>query len=917
MRRNDLERPITADVDPLAQIIDDHMEYLSGHRPGPPSLDALDDEERAEARELIELLEANWGSEVPGVPPPDDDPILRHLRTAGRPSRARSKQPDTVRLVPPRRLAYRERLAATLREQLHSGQHVVLTGSAGVGKSEFVLSYLSRFERDYHHDRIWCLPAGDPATLRHDYASLAGSRQLGLSGVSTEFGAVTAVREWLERNHDWLLVFDGAACSADLDRYLPMGGTGHVLITSRNDSGWSPAVTVEVGPWSSDEPLWFLRHIGLADELATERLAAAVGDLPTGLEQALAYMYDTQTPWQTFLERWERQADSVQVMRALDRLHAADRDTELVRRSDARDRLESERRMAAAWSVSLEYLWSNLRGAENLLAIGAFLGAGDIDAAVFREAADELPENLREIVEVDRSLHSALAVLSRYFLASDHVMTMDRLVQALVRESLGPEDERRWAAVAVRLMRRAFPAHGDDLDAWPACARLLPHATAAADHAESLGVELAAAGWLLDKIAVYQQEQANFHEARALFERALRLREIALGPRHPEIATTLDGLGLTLRHLGDLGAARVQFERSLAIRESTLGPCHPAVAPTLDGLGLTLRDSGDADGAKLRFERALEITEATFGPDHAHVATALNGLGLALRAMGQLEAAKQLFERALAIRMATYGNDHVHVATVRNNLGLVQQDLGNLAEAKALLEEALEVRKAAYGPDHPKLATVENNLGLLLYQLGDLFGAKRCLERALMIAEAAYNLDHPCVTAILDGLGVVLRDLGDWGEVKACFQQVLGFAQGAYGQEPLKVANIVENLGDALRDPRWEDKVATWTLMATDLPSWKRSELARLLCNLDPMLPDVHELADVAPIFGRVLLSVAQPGSYRRGMRRVHWPERPGLGGVDGTIRVEQLADQHRSDCFGPRAEIQQAILESGAAAVG
>jgi Tetratricopeptide repeat/Domain of unknown function (DUF4062) len=60
-----------------------------------------------------------------------------------------------------------------------------------------------------------------------------------------------------------------------------------------------------------------------------------------------------------------------------------------------------------------------------------------------------------------------------------------------------------------------------------------------------------------------------------LFERALAIRERALGPDHPHTAASLNDLALLLRDQGDPAAARPLFERALAIRERVQGPDHP------------------------------------------------------------------------------------------------------------------------------------------------------------------------------------------------------------------------------------------------------------------------------------------------------------------------------------------------------
>ena len=52
-------------------------------------------------------------------------------------------------------------------------------------------------------------------------------------------------------------------------------------------------------------------------------------------------------------------------------------------------------------------------------------------------------------------------------------------------------------------------------------------------------------------------------EARALYERALRGREKALGPEHPDTVNTVKNLAALLEDLGEIAEARVLYERAM------------------------------------------------------------------------------------------------------------------------------------------------------------------------------------------------------------------------------------------------------------------------------------------------------------------------------------------------------------------
>jgi tetratricopeptide (TPR) repeat protein len=75
-------------------------------------------------------------------------------------------------------------------------------------------------------------------------------------------------------------------------------------------------------------------------------------------------------------------------------------------------------------------------------------------------------------------------------------------------------------------------------------------------------------------------------------------------------AASLHSLGMLLRAGHAYAEARPLLERALAIREKALGSDHPDVAKSLDGLASLLEAEGSLDRARPYFERTLALTEA-------------------------------------------------------------------------------------------------------------------------------------------------------------------------------------------------------------------------------------------------------------------------------------------------------------------
>ena len=372
-----------------------------------------------------------------------------------------------------------------------------------------------------------------------------------------------------------------------------------------------------------------------------------------------------------------------------------------------------EHTVATTWSLALERVNQEAPGAGELLKVCAYLAPDDMPLALFREAKVNLPGSFKATVADDLAWNRAVAALRRYSLleVGEEALSVHRLVQQVVQDRLTGEDRKKWAGVAVRLVNAAFPGEVQSrVENWSICARLLPHALAAAGHGETLNAAPAAAGRLFNQTGMYLMTRAEFAEAKKAVGRALAIAETAYGPNHPTVAIRVNNLGGVLRDLGDLAGAKAHFERALAIGEATLGPNHPKVAIRVNNLGLVLKDLGELAGAKACFERSLAIDEAAYGPNHPKVAIRVNNLGSVLQDLGDLAAAKAHFERALTIDEAAYGPDHPTVARDTNNLGSVLKDLGDLAGARACYERAFAIFKHFLGDDHPHTQLVRRNL---------------------------------------------------------------------------------------------------------------------------------------------------------------------------------------------------------------
>jgi len=100
------------------------------------------------------------------------------------------------------------------------------------------------------------------------------------------------------------------------------------------------------------------------------------------------------------------------------------------------------------------------------------------------------------------------------------------------------------------------------------------------------------------------------------------------GREAPEVAQSLDALGLAQQNLSYLDEARSCYRAIVRLRRGLFGEVHPSVAASLNRQADLLRRERRLDDADALFRSALRMLETTLGPDAPETAEVLCNLGL-------------------------------------------------------------------------------------------------------------------------------------------------------------------------------------------------------------------------------------------------------------------------------------------------
>jgi tetratricopeptide (TPR) repeat protein/transcriptional regulator with XRE-family HTH domain len=722
---------------------------------------------------------------------PDERERLEATARVRRPSPAlpvesqpRPRPPEPRAAIPPDPTAHfvgREAELAEVRQLLQRAGRVAIHGLGGVGKSQLALHYLHTRRLDYPDGAFW-LRADHETSLVGDLASLAWRLRLPEREEPSQERQVEAVLWWLRQHTRWLLVLDDLEPSGveALRRWLPPGLPGHLLLTSRTPI-WPARLGLEPLPVEVARR-FLVQRTGQVDPMGAAAVTEALGGLPLALEQAAAYLQACGRDLAGYAE----------LLR-----------THLVQLMEDGKPEGYPQPVATTWQLSFQRVEEECPAAAALLRLCAFLAPDDIPVGVLMAGAGALPEELGALLGDGVELDRAVAALGRYslLLRQGDGVQVHRLVQAVIRESLPADQWESWLAAAIRLLRSGFPQEPQDQpELWPLCARLLAHVQVVEHLAGDGTVEPRALGWLLDRIGLYLWARGEFEPASRFHQRALAIREQALGPGHPDTAESLNDLGGVLWAQGDLGAARSLVECALEIRQRTMGLGHPDTAESLNHLAILLQAQGELARARPLAERALAIREEALGASHPDTAESLNDLASLLRDQGESALARPYLERALTVREQVLGREHPDTATTLNNLAMVLRDQGELAAARPLIERALAIGEKVLGTDHPSTAITLNQLGLVLRRQGELAASRSVSERALAICERVLGPDHPLTANSTHNLAAVLHDQGELAAARSLQERAVAAYARTLGQEHAYSARSLHRLAILLRD---------------------------------------------------------------------------------------------------------------------
>jgi tetratricopeptide (TPR) repeat protein len=668
-----------------------------------------------------------------------------------------------------------------------------LCGLGGVGKTQTALEYAYRYREAYHFV-LW-VRAASRDTIITDFVALAEVLHLPERHERDQRRIVDAVKWWLVHHTGWLLIFDNVDDLEVFSDFLPTGDDGHILLTTQAQALGTIAHAIEVEKMDMEEgTLLLLRRAKLVEPDASLTLAQAIvvtmDGLPLALDQVGAYIEETACGLTHYWSLYQK------------------RKADLLKRRGKGPSLYPYT-VATTWSLSFQRVEEKNPAAADLLRLCAFLSPDAIPEEILIADTRVLGPVLAPVAADAFLLDQAIEALRAYSLVrrdpKEKTLSIHRLVQAVLQDTLEEAGCRRWAERAVLAAHAGF-LHTEP-DFWPQCERLLPHALLATQYIEQYLIIGEKAGHLLNQTASYLLVRARYAQAEPLFQQARQVWEQCLGPKCLQVATALHGLANLYQEQDQFAQAESLYLQALRIQEQHLGPEHPDVAFSLNGLAVLYYQHAKYAQAESLYLRALQVCEQHLGTEQHAVSPPLNGLANLYQLQGKYAQAEQLYLRALQVCEQHLGPEHPDVAFQLNGLATLYREQGKYAQAEPLFERALRIQEQRYGPEHPIVAYPLNWLANLYREQGEYAQAEPLYLRALQIREQHFGSRHRLVARSLKDLADLYRERGEYAQAEPLYLRALQIREQQMESEHPETAEALYGLAQ-LREMQGDSEEA-------------------------------------------------------------------------------------------------------------
>ena len=693
--------------------------------------------------------------------------------------------------------------ADAVRETLGPASHLdkanrhrvyVIYGLGGAGKTQFCLRYAEDNKSRYWG--VFWIDASSEENAENSYSSI-GQR---VGKGATFSGGM----HWLSQcPKPWLLVIDNADDpDMDVSRYFPIGGSGHIMITTRNPGAeiYATAGHLRFSGMDPEDALNLLLKTAFPrDESPSpksggrrtaQKITSELGYLALAIANAGTSIRRNIYTLEMYLRHY---LGHRRVMITSKSISTAD-----------------QANIITTWEIPFQRIVNrktlDCRDAVDLIHMSAFMHFEAIPEAILQRSWNDIDTKRQSQKSVDMAelslnwnegahfrLRTALSILYNHSII-DHdskrgVVSLHPVIQRWAKDRLSQADQKRWLNVAIAVLAKCISplmeASGQRLRR-----SLLPHIEACLRELKDLhgevspdtlerAAEIARFAWvfaengLWKRARLYQSDVVDFltkkcgrfHHHTIQAQRSLAEFNFNLFDLAPCIITQR---GLLITHW---------FLRPSFPDWMSWPPWKPEHIPycvTLSDLTLSLWFAGKLELSKKVGERAVKGLTKRLGPDDPLTLTAMFNLARTCHHLREQHTSRTLLVEVLRKRKRYFGLDHPDTLMTRNELGMsfcVSREF--LPVAERLVSNVLAARKRILGEEHAYTLWSMNDLARVYTTRQRPHEAIAILDKAAPVVQRTLGEAHPGMTMTKANLAQAYVHTEQWGSAETILKELL------------------------------------------------------------------------------------------------------------------------------------------------
>jgi tetratricopeptide (TPR) repeat protein len=620
--------------------------------------------------------------------------------------------------------------------------------------------------------------------------------------------SATSALQWISKRANWLIVYDSAdGHYSVVEKFLPPGSGGNVLITSRNPGLKRVTLdknSLEVIDITNEEGISLLLKSAMLDGrsdytmIVAGKLVSELGGIPLAIDQAGGYILSCGCSMDYYLKLYTKHRD------------------QLMSNPEFKGTTGYDTNTYGTWEIAMQKIQNMAakdigeqglaaHSAIRLFRMFAFLDHANIPQELFKNAAENYIErNIEEEAMAGLPLSVKLLNHETLFLNEEGVWDIIQFLSgiqvllsfSLIKNSIqcicwcmhgaGVDYQKQILQISITESELLSCSIGDDygIDNYIFCRSLVPHIRSSSLYATELKLQgMTFYDDEYERFSLVFSRVGDWNEREKLLVVQVNQRKTKLGSDHTQTLYSMGKLALTYLNQGRWDKAEKLQIEVMNATQAKLGSDHPDTLTSRRDLAWTYQNQGRWDEAeKLQIE-VMNATQAKLGSDHPDSLTSRKDLAWSYQRQGRWDEAEKLQIDVMNARQAMLGSDHPHTLTSRRDLARTYQSQGRWDEAEKIHIEVVNARQAKLGSDHPETMTSRSDLAWTYQSQGRWDEAEKLQIGVMNAAQAKLGSDHPDTLTSIGDLANTYRRQGRLDEAEKLEVRVMNVRQAKLGSD--------------------------------------------------------------------------------------------------------------------------------------